>query len=282
MDRARKSMFWKGAAECSGDDCQVAWDRACRPQEDGGLGVKDLHTQNLCLLLKFLHKVVTRDNAPWVRWIHRQYKPSERGFRTNPTNTNAWNVLTKLMPLYQAITSVDMGNGESTFFWYDDWTSFGPLHQALPAAFSHCTKCGVTVRDALSSGTLTLELHPRLSQAARNELGILTNQLSSSVLEDRPDVRYMRGATTSGFKTTKAYELMCPPGVDLAWQVENWANFAPRKVQNFFWVLRNGNTRTRAFLHARGAVDTPDCPFCVGAVETIDHLFVACPSIQSF
>ncbi|GJN23157.1 hypothetical protein PR202_gb10781 [Eleusine coracana subsp. coracana] len=67
MDRARKSMFWKGVAECSGGDCQVAWDRACRSQEDGGLGVKDLYTQNLCLLLKFLHKVVTRDNAPWVR-----------------------------------------------------------------------------------------------------------------------------------------------------------------------------------------------------------------------
>lgn len=42
----------------------------------------------------------------------------------------------QVMPLYQAITSVDVGNGTTTFFWYDDWASFGPLHHALPAIFS--------------------------------------------------------------------------------------------------------------------------------------------------
>ncbi|GJN38482.1 hypothetical protein PR202_gb27526 [Eleusine coracana subsp. coracana] len=131
IDRSWKSMFWKGGVECKGGDGQVAWSRACCPREDGGLGIKDLHTQNMCLLLKLLHKLMTGTDTPWVRWIMQEYEPFKTGFRTSVRYTNPWNTLARLMPLYQAITSVDVGDGTRTFFWYDDWTSLGPLHQAF-------------------------------------------------------------------------------------------------------------------------------------------------------
>ncbi|GJM98918.1 hypothetical protein PR202_ga15970 [Eleusine coracana subsp. coracana] len=86
-------MFWKASNESSVGDCQVAWEKACCDKQDGGLGIKDLHTQNLCLLLKYLHKIVTKEDTPWVRWILQQYKPFERRFEALPSHTNAWKTL---------------------------------------------------------------------------------------------------------------------------------------------------------------------------------------------
>ncbi|GJM94936.1 hypothetical protein PR202_ga11623 [Eleusine coracana subsp. coracana] len=70
IDKSRRSVFLKGKTETKGSNCQVAWDLACTDKENGGLGVQDIHSQNLCLLMKLLHKVVTRTNTPWVHWIH--------------------------------------------------------------------------------------------------------------------------------------------------------------------------------------------------------------------
>jgi len=44
----------------------VAWETACKPKDQGGLGIIDIETQNHALLLKFLDKFCNRDAAPWV------------------------------------------------------------------------------------------------------------------------------------------------------------------------------------------------------------------------
>ncbi|GJN15619.1 hypothetical protein PR202_gb02549 [Eleusine coracana subsp. coracana] len=132
-------MFWKGGIESKGGDCQVAWEVVCADKDEGGLGVRDLRTQNTSLLLKLIHKVVSRADSPWVNWIHCQYAPFSTGFKTSPSYTASWNTIARFFPMYQAITSVDVGDGTSTFFWHDDWTTMGPLYQAFPAIYSHCT-----------------------------------------------------------------------------------------------------------------------------------------------
>jgi hypothetical protein len=45
----------------------VAWKKATRPKNQGGLGIIDLRAHNIVLLLKFLHKFYNRLNIPWVQ-----------------------------------------------------------------------------------------------------------------------------------------------------------------------------------------------------------------------
>ncbi|GJM97002.1 hypothetical protein PR202_ga13892 [Eleusine coracana subsp. coracana] len=97
-------MFWKGAIESKGGDCQVAWEVVYADKDEGGLGVRDLQTQNISLLLKLIHKVVSRADSPWVTWIHCQYAPFSTGFKTSPSYTASWNTIARLFPVYQAIT----------------------------------------------------------------------------------------------------------------------------------------------------------------------------------
>lgn len=44
----------------------VAWTEACKPKNEGGLGILDLKTHNKTLLAKHLHKFYNRVDLPWV------------------------------------------------------------------------------------------------------------------------------------------------------------------------------------------------------------------------
>lgn len=96
------------------------------------VGLKDLHSQNIILLLKLLHKFCSGQDTPWTRWIIQTYHPFQTGFRTSTTYTSTWNTIARLMPLYMAITSVEVGDGKTISFWYDDWTSMSPLNEVFP------------------------------------------------------------------------------------------------------------------------------------------------------
>ena len=55
--------------KCHGSKCLVAWENACTPKEEGGLGLKDLVLQNCCMLMKLIDKLFSWDPAPWKDWV---------------------------------------------------------------------------------------------------------------------------------------------------------------------------------------------------------------------
>jgi hypothetical protein len=57
IDRRHRAFFWTDDEVCHGSKCLVAWDNVQARKEDGGLRVKDLQLQNICLLMKFIDKL---------------------------------------------------------------------------------------------------------------------------------------------------------------------------------------------------------------------------------
>jgi hypothetical protein len=47
----------------------IAWRKCTRPKRKGGLGVINLRSQNIAILLKHLDKFYNRRNIPWVNLI---------------------------------------------------------------------------------------------------------------------------------------------------------------------------------------------------------------------
>jgi hypothetical protein len=47
---------------------QAAWPMYCRAKEEGGLGVLNIKTQNVALLIKHLHKSFNREDLPWEQY----------------------------------------------------------------------------------------------------------------------------------------------------------------------------------------------------------------------
>ncbi|CAN6168854.1 unnamed protein product [Urochloa humidicola] len=269
LDRPRKGLFWKGAPKCSGGDCQVAWQLACREVEDGGVGLKDLATLNTSLLLKHIHKLFTGVSNPWTDWMRLWY---DEGYATE--DTPCWRQLKALIPQYRAMTTVVLGDGRTTSFWHDAWTEVGRLADVLPALYSHCLDTDATVAEVVPDGLLPSALQPRLSAAASHELALLNDALLHVSLESRHDQRVLTSSPSEAVRTGVFYRALRAPSEAPPMGKINWSGFAPKKVKIFFWILRHERTRTRASLHRHGALGSPDCPFCPGVEEDLPHLFV--------
>jgi hypothetical protein len=129
-----KGLFLgRGRFMCSCDLCLVAWSRACMPKKCVGLGIKNLHVQNICLLLKFSFKTLQQENIPWRRWISElsPYPLSQGANSSSLGKTIYKNIET--MP---TITPCSVISGENTLFWQDRWLLPEPLGKTHPAIYS--------------------------------------------------------------------------------------------------------------------------------------------------
>jgi hypothetical protein len=74
-----RAFLWNVEGRAFGARCLVAWEQVCRPKMEGGLGIRCLSTQNMCLQVKMLHRLhpspITRGHpgsggrstAQWLR-----------------------------------------------------------------------------------------------------------------------------------------------------------------------------------------------------------------------
>jgi len=146
IDARRRAFLWTGSENASGARCLVAWESVCRAKEDGGLGIRRLDTQNACLLLKLVHRFHHPQGSAWAHWVRDQINLSNLGGELARTH---WAALRNLLPAYQRITTVSVGNGTDTTFWHNTWLLDGPLAQKMPGrrgsqpppATPHCPGC---------------------------------------------------------------------------------------------------------------------------------------------
>ena len=68
MDALRHAFLWNAADRATGAQCLIAWSQVCRAKSEGSVGVRDLATQNTCLLLRMLHRLHSSASR-WASWI---------------------------------------------------------------------------------------------------------------------------------------------------------------------------------------------------------------------
>ena len=71
MDKKRRAFLWSADknGKSSPAACLVAWLKVCSPKEQGGLGIRDLGIQNICLLLKLIHRLHCPQSSAWASWV---------------------------------------------------------------------------------------------------------------------------------------------------------------------------------------------------------------------
>ena len=269
IDSKRRAFFWAADDTCTGAQCLVAWDRTCTPKTMGGLGVKNLNAQNVCLLLKFCFKFLHSDNTPWKQWI-ANHSP----FATHTTNpAHIGKILAKHMHLLTKITTCTVGNGKSVFFWHDSWLLNEPLADAFPALFSHHLNQNNLVSDVLQNGVES-GLRNRLTMAATQQLAALSLLLQGTTLTDDADSRLLLDG--SAFSTRGAYvgiqTALLNPDADRV-----WASRVPNKVKIFGWLLLLDRLNTRANLRHKHILDYELCPRFNAPKEDRHNLFISCP-----
>jgi hypothetical protein len=138
------------------------------------LKIKTHSEPTICLLLKLLHRLHHPQGSSWAQWAINQINLSDL---TGALVGAHWSTLRDLLPAYQQITTVSVGNGKATSFWHYTWLVQGPLALKMPALFSHFVGRSSSVHDVLRAGVRNL-IQQRLSPQATEELQVLASLLN--------------------------------------------------------------------------------------------------------
>lgn len=185
IDKQRRTFFLSDDVSCSGVQCLVAWKNVCTPKEVGGLGVKNILTQNFCLMLKFAFKFLHSPNQPWKTWLlHHSPLPVSQA----KNGSYLAKCIHKCLDKLRQITQCSIGNGHATFFWLDRWFQPEPLAVVFPALFSHHLQQNATVQQVMKDG-VELGLCNRLTLTAAQELSALHSLLQVVSLSLQADKR---------------------------------------------------------------------------------------------
>ena len=154
----------------------------CKPKNCGGLGLKNLHEQNNCLLMKFVVKALPSEKTPWLDWIALQHPNA----LIAPQNRHSFicRTISQQLPALQAISFVLTNSGTNTYFWLDAWLHHQPLANLFPCLYSHTTIPLARVAAVLNHGLETI-LRNRLTSSATTECALCC--LSCMIFNCRQD-----------------------------------------------------------------------------------------------
>ncbi|XP_071681703.1 uncharacterized protein [Lolium perenne] len=244
---------------------------AVLPVQEEGFGIKDLHRQNRCLLLNFIHALHTPNPLPWKRWF---FPVTGRDLgETSKSPSFLERIVDECLPLYRGITRVEVADGCTTSFWLDKWQPPPPpLAERFPVLFSHCTRRHATVATVAADG---LDLQPRLSSAAEGELLEVLRIIGASPLCPGHDIRFIDSPSTPRFSSREAYCMLSPARPRDQSACVAWSLRLPRKLKIFTYLADIDRLSTRANLFHKSCAPSALCVACPD-VETGRHLFFEC------
>ena len=237
---------------------------------------------NVCLLLKLLHRLHVAADSAWAQWARQHISLATLN---GDLSGSHWEALRSLLPLYQAVTTVSIGDGTRTSFWYDAWVDDEALADHFPALHSHCAHKGLSIAQLQSCGIDCSQLWvPRLSQQAMSELDEVRSILEQSSTTAEPDscqgpFCLPCGKFDSGslYRLLKSKDGQPQPAASFIWESR-----APRRVQFFMYLLSQRRIQCRVNLLRKKVLDSAVCEVCSSDVETSEHVVFGCHFAKEF
>jgi hypothetical protein len=181
-------------------------------------------------------------------------------------------IIDHCLPLYRAITRVEVVDGRASSFWLDKWMPGPTLATRFPAIFSHCTRLHATVAAVVEGG---IDLQPRLSAAAARELREVQRLVADISLQAGADRRVIDTERRASFRSREAYRMLSPPRPPDASSGVAWSLRLPTKLKIFSYLADIDRLSTRANLFRKSCAPSETCAAC-DSVETSRHLFFEC------
>jgi hypothetical protein len=141
IDRFRKHCLWsKGDIHRRGT-CLAAWEPMCRKKDEGGLGIINIHNQNLALLMKFLDKFCSHANIPWfnLTWSKLYHNSNIPPHAKNPCGSFWWKNIIKLFIKFRDFIICHPNSGNTVSLWNDPWSD-DALELKMPHLHSFAKK----------------------------------------------------------------------------------------------------------------------------------------------
>ncbi|GJN00644.1 hypothetical protein PR202_ga17840 [Eleusine coracana subsp. coracana] len=216
IDKFRKGFIWTGTCAVSNGKCLVAWRKACRPSDMGGLGILDLTLLGYALRLRW----------EWLR-------------RTDTSRT--WVALPStaehiIKQFFSIFVHVQIGDGSKALFWRDHWLDGKSLQQLAPEVFRAVpTKIRNTrtVQDALHNQTWITDIKgSRTVPLIREFLQLLDRIDPVQTSPGTQDNFIWRWSSSGKYTSSSAYRAFFIGQYNISGAKELCKTGAPRR-QNF-------------------------------------------------
>lgn len=151
VERKCKCFLWKNAVHGACSGAKVHWDTVCLPKAEGGLGVRELEAWNNACCLKIIWLLLCNAGSLWIAWLN-EYVLKGRSFwevKVPQFCSYAWRKLSKLRSSVYTFFKIQLGDGQRTLFWWDNWRDNCPLGATFRNKYG--LSPSVTVAEAVNS-----------------------------------------------------------------------------------------------------------------------------------
>ncbi|GAB2270673.1 hypothetical protein Dimus_038873 [Dionaea muscipula] len=269
-----RSFLWQGV-EMKPVGAKVAWDQVCLPRREGGLGFVSLIRWNRVAMAKHVWFLCTGDQSSlWCLWV-RTHLIGERSFwEIRPPSAASW-IWKKLLGLREELRGFiryEIGDGMSTFLWWDWWHPSGPICTQRGERVVYDSGLGREARVAsiIHEGSWRWPI-VRSIDLIELSVGLTPDVSPKPGLPD--SVRWVLDRSGS----SSLWQAVRPCVAEVEWHSVVWF---PGQIPQFgfiTWLAILGRLSTGDRLLAMGISVTQECSLCPCTVETHDHLFFYCP-----
>jgi hypothetical protein len=148
MDKLRRRFFWHGKKLKRGY-YMVKWTKVCRSKKKGGLGILDLHKQNISLLCKWWWKLDTEQGL-WQDIVKAKYlrNKSVANVTARFNDSPCWKGLLKVKDTYMVGRKINLRKGNICRLWQDSISGDPPFSLQFPKLFDLCLEKDCAILDA--------------------------------------------------------------------------------------------------------------------------------------
>ena len=257
----------------------MAWYDVSVPKSEGGLGIRNLEVWSDACALKLIWMLFFRTGSIWVAWMRSKYLSHAPFWSLNEKNYGySWMFrrLLKLRSKALHFLKIHVGNGDSTFFWWDPWTPFGMLY----TFFGHDgpSRLGVplfaTVADVRNGAGWSLT-----SARSDKQLQLLAF-VSTLALNDASDVPhwYVNGRLQKAFVSKSVWNVIRPHKPLVSWSTLVWHKAAIPRHATTAWLFVLNRNPTLDRLQSWNPDNLTTCLLCGSGLESRNHLFFDCAS----
>lgn len=186
-----------------------------------------------------------------------------------------WRKLLKYRSIAFPFHKVDVRNGYSTSFWFDQWSPLGQLMDIMKTR--RVVDMGISVHETLGH---VLNSHRRrrhrVEALNKTEDVIRDMSLKRSIGEDRALWRSTNGKFKQRFSTSKTWIQIREAHPQNDWHKRIWFKNATPKFSFIAWLAMYNRLATENRMREWNIGFSGECILCTQHLETRNHLFFTC------
>ncbi|KAJ3688517.1 hypothetical protein LUZ61_017681 [Rhynchospora tenuis] len=261
----------------------IVWKKTFNSLEEGGLGIRDLHTFNKALMLKNVWALASNKPTGWVQQLNAKYCHERGLWGTNTTRncSQLWKDIQSIKCFFKDEICWDLQNGKTVQAQNQPWHHFWKLRTRKDNN-QNIHVADLFDEDSNSWRQETLQSLFNVKQC-RSILANAVTPKRRALIEDR----LIWSRSKSGcYSTKEGYEILISEvqpqqNISFHWSILWNCSFIIPKIKVFLWRTIHNGLITSEKLNKFMPSVTVLCTICGNSTETICHILFKCPMART-